>query len=82
MFETFNTPVMYVEIQIILSLYSSGRITGIIIDFENEVSHTIPIYKRFSFSIVMTCSYGNSYDFSNSDDEAAFCISSEKSSVT
>ena len=28
MFETFNTPAMYVNIQAVLSLYSSGRIQG------------------------------------------------------
>uniref|UniRef100_A0A1A9ZNW6 Uncharacterized protein n=1 Tax=Glossina pallidipes TaxID=7398 RepID=A0A1A9ZNW6_GLOPL len=30
MFETFNTPAMYVAIQAVLSLYASGRTTGII----------------------------------------------------
>ncbi|VDO84099.1 unnamed protein product [Haemonchus placei] len=29
MFETFNTPAMYVNIQAVLSLYASGRTTGI-----------------------------------------------------
>ncbi|CAF1770346.1 unnamed protein product, partial [Brassica napus] len=28
MFETFNTPAMYVAIQTVLSLYASGRTTG------------------------------------------------------
>ena len=36
---------------------------------------------NLSFPIVMTYPSGNSYDFSISDDEAAFCITSEKSSV-
>merc|ERR1712123_95473 len=30
MFETFNTPAMYVAIQAVLSLYDSGRTTGIV----------------------------------------------------
>merc|ERR1712212_749394 len=30
MFETFNTPAMYVAIQAVLSLYASGRTTGIV----------------------------------------------------
>jgi hypothetical protein len=30
MFETFNTPAMYVNIQAVLSLYASGRTTGIL----------------------------------------------------
>ena len=32
MFETFNTPALYVAIQAILSLYASGRTTGIVLD--------------------------------------------------
>ncbi|XP_014780998.1 actin, cytoplasmic [Octopus bimaculoides] len=32
MFETFNTPAMYVAIQAVLSLYASGRTTGIVLD--------------------------------------------------
>ena len=31
MFETFNTPAMYVGIQAVLSLYASGRATGIVL---------------------------------------------------
>lgn len=33
MFETFNCPAMYVAIQAVLSLYASGRTTGMIITF-------------------------------------------------
>eukprot|EP01084_Bolivina_argentea_P072106 130963_1 len=32
MFETFNVPAMYVGIQAVLSLYASGRTTGIVLD--------------------------------------------------
>ena len=32
MFETFNTPAMHVGIQRVLSLYPSGRTTGIVLD--------------------------------------------------
>merc|ERR1711962_1119271 len=32
MFETFNMPAMYVAIQAVLSLYASGRTTGIVMD--------------------------------------------------
>lgn len=32
MFETFNSPAMYVAIQAVLSLYASGRTTGIVLD--------------------------------------------------
>jgi hypothetical protein len=42
-FETFN-----VSIQAVLSLYSSGRTTGIVFDAGDGVSHTVPIYAGYS----------------------------------
>merc|ERR1740131_607808 len=41
MFETFGMPAMYVAIQAVLSLYASGRTTGIVMDSGDGVPHAI-----------------------------------------
>ncbi|KAL4231538.1 ATP binding [Mactra antiquata] len=48
MFETFNAPAFYVSIQAVLSLYASGRTTGVVFDSGDGVSHVVPIYEGYS----------------------------------
>lgn len=47
-FETFSVPAFYVQIQAVLSLYSSGRTTGIVVDSGDGVTHTVPIFEGYS----------------------------------
>lgn len=53
MFETFNTPGFYVSIQAVLSLYASGRTTGIVFDSGDGVSHVVPIYEGKKINILL-----------------------------
>ncbi|CAG9329712.1 unnamed protein product [Blepharisma stoltei] len=48
MFETFNVPAFYVAIQAVLSLYSSGRITGMVVDSDDGVTHAFPVYEGYA----------------------------------
>lgn len=48
MFEVFKVPSMYISIQAVLSLYASGRTTGIVLDSGDGVSHIVPISEGYS----------------------------------
>jgi len=47
-FETFNVPAFYVQVQAILSLYASGRTTGVVLDSGDGVTHAVPVYEGFA----------------------------------
>ena len=48
MFETFQVPKTYIAIQAVMSLYSNGRTTGIVVDSGDGITHTVPIYEGYS----------------------------------
>ena len=48
MFELFNIPGLYINIQAVLALYASGRTTGVVLDSGDGVTHTVPIYDGYA----------------------------------
>ena len=50
MFETFNIPLLHQCICPVLSLYASGRTTGLVIDSGAGVSHVVPIFKQHALT--------------------------------
>ncbi|XP_048244496.1 actin-1-like [Haliotis rufescens] len=48
LFEKFSVPGFYVSIQAVLSLYASGRGSGILLDCGDGVTHTVPIYEGYA----------------------------------
>lgn len=47
-FETFNVPALFISMQAVLSLYATGRTTGVVLDAGDGVSHSVPIYEGFA----------------------------------
>ena len=45
MFETFQTPALYISNTAALSLYSTGRSTGLVVESGHQVSRAIPIHR-------------------------------------
>jgi actin beta/gamma 1 len=48
MFEAFNVPCLYVSVQGVLALYSSGRTSGLVVDSGEGVTHALPIYEGYA----------------------------------
>lgn len=47
-FETFRAPALFLAPPAVLSLYASGRTTGVVLDVGEGVSHAVPVYEGFA----------------------------------
>ncbi|KYQ91659.1 alpha-centractin [Tieghemostelium lacteum] len=53
-FETYNAPALYFSIPAVLSLYASGRTTGIVCDSGDGVTHVVPVFEGFALPHAIT----------------------------
>jgi len=53
-FETFNSPAFYVSINSVLSLYASGRTTGVVVDSGESATTVVPVLKGFHLPSAIT----------------------------
>eukprot|EP00941_MAST-03F_sp_MAST-3F-sp1_P003818 g3818.t1 len=53
-FETFNAPALYISPQATLSLYASGRTTGVVLDCGDGVTHSVPVYQGYALPHAIT----------------------------
>jgi len=48
LFENFSSPALSIQINAILSLYASGRTTGVVLDSGDGVTCTVPVFEGFA----------------------------------
>ncbi|XP_012939759.1 actin [Aplysia californica] len=54
MFETFETPAAYLANQAVLSLYTTGKTIGTVLDSGDGVTHSVPVYEGHAVSDAIT----------------------------
>ncbi|XP_042336377.1 actin-like protein 9 [Sceloporus undulatus] len=47
-FESLNSPGMYVAYQSVLSVYAHGKISGLVVDTGHAVTHTVPVHQGYN----------------------------------
>ncbi|KYQ88489.1 actin [Tieghemostelium lacteum] len=55
MFEVFNTPAMFVANSAILSLFSSSKTSGTVVESGDAISHIVPIYEGYTIDNCIEC---------------------------
>ena len=64
-FETFRTPALFFSPPAVLSLYASGRTTGVVLDVGEGLSHCVPVYEGYALPHSITRSDVGGRDVTN-----------------
>lgn len=49
-FEKFQVPAVFVAVQGVLSLFATGKSTGIVLDSGDGVTHVVPVYEGYALT--------------------------------